>query len=412
MKYGEMYFLLKKRFNQNDDVIDIPEFGAKIVNCTFTSAGHRFLPGAQHYACADHAMEFSEEPGNGPTGKTDLHVEGLSVPDAHFTDNSEFRYSIFLPTTGKKPAQTILLFHGLNERYWFKYLPWAVRLLELTGSAVCLVPIAFHMNRAPLDWSNPRKMALVAEARRNLFPSIEGSSFANAAISARLHSIPQRFFWSGVQTYDDIIQLVGAVRRGDHPYLDSGCRLNIFAYSIGSFLSEILLMADEGGMFTRSKVFLFCGGPTFDRMYPVSKYIIDSEVLIALYAFFVEHLENECKIDRRLAHHFNEGHPAGLWFKAMLSIRTLKAVREARFAELADRIMAVPLRKDTVIQPGEVLNTLQGDFRNIAVPVQIMDFDYRYLHVNPFPEHGVPAGEVDRAFNRVFELAASYFGAR
>jgi hypothetical protein len=94
----------------------------------------------------------------------------------------------------------------------------------------------------------------------------------------------------------------------------------------------------------------------------------------------------------------------------MISSRKLKAVREARFAELKDRILAVPLRKDTVIQPGEVLSTLQGEFRNIAVPVQIMDFDYKYSHVNPFPESGVPAGEVDRAFDRVFAIAASYFG--
>jgi len=410
MNYNDTYFLLKSRFNQDDDLIEIPEFGAKIVNCTFTSSGRRFLSGARHYTCVEHTLEFSEEPGNGRIGGTDLRVEGLSGPDAQFTDNSEFRYSIFLPTTGKKPTQTILLLHGLNERYWFKYLPWAVRLVELTGGAVCLVPIAFHMNRAPLDWSNPKKMALVAGARRGLFPSIEGSSFANAAISARLQSTPQRFFWSGVQTYDDIVQLVMAVRRGDHPYLELGGRLNIFAYSIGSFLSEILLMADQGGIFAQSKVFMFCGGPTFDRMYPVSKYIMDSEALIALYAFFVEHLDNECKIDRRLSHHFNEGHPAGLWFKAMISSRKLKAVREARFAELKDRILAVPLRKDTVIQPGEVLSTLQGEFRNIAVPVQIMDFDYKYSHVNPFPESGVPAGEVDRAFDRVFAIAASYFG--
>ena len=71
--------------------------------------------------------------------------------------------------------------------------------------------------------------------------------------------------------------------------------------------------------------------------------------------------------------------------------------------------MAVPLLKDTVIQPSEVLNTLQGDFRDIAVPVRVMDFGYQYSHVNPFPASGVPAGEVDRSFDRVFDLAASHF---
>ena len=409
MNYADTYLYLKSRFNQKEDLVELPGFPVKIVNCTFTSSGRRFLPGERRYACDEHAREFSEEIRNEGPGRTDLHIEGLSVPDARFIDNSEFRYSIFLPAGERKPARAIFLLHGLNERYWFKYLPWALRLVDLTGSAVCLVPIAFHMNRAPLEWSSPKKMALVAEERRRIFPSIAGSSFANAAISARLHSIPQRFFWSGVQTYDDIMQLVHAIRRGDHPYLDQGCRVNFFAYSVGAFLSEILLMADEGGMFTRSKLFMFCGGPTFDRMYPVSRYIMDSETLIELYSFFVEHLENECRMDRRLSHHFNEGHPAGLYFKAMLSNRKLKAVRESRFAELKDRIMAVPLLKDTVIQPSEVLNTLQGDFRDIAVPVRVMDFWYQYSHVNPFPASGVPAGEVDRSFDRVFDLAASHF---
>ena len=315
---------------------------------------------------------------------------------------------MFTPAGQERITNAILLLHGLNERYWFKYLPWALRLVELTGSAVCLFPIAFHMNRAPLEWSRPKRMAAVAEARTEMFPTIEASSFANAAISARLHSIPQRFFWSGVQTYDDILDFLRSIRQGTHELFSPLCNFNFFGYSVGSFLAQVLLMAQERGEFLTSKLFIFCGGPTFDRMYPVSRYILDSEALIALYAFFVEHLENECRRDRRLDHYFNGGHPAGMYFKAMLCNRKLKRVREERFDALKNQIRAVALRNDLVIQPSEVLNTLQGDFRDIAIPVDILDFPIGYSHISPFPENSKFRQDVDNSFEDLFQRAASH----
>jgi hypothetical protein len=170
-----------------------------------------------------------------------------------------------------------------------------------------------------------------------------------------------------------------------------------------------MFMSNHSGYFSDSRLFLFCGGPTFDRMYPVSKYIMDSEALVCLYSFFVEHLETECKRDPRLYHYFYGGHDSGLYFRAMLSHRRLKPEREKRLSELAGQLSAVALTGDEVIQPGEVLSTLQGDFRNIPVPVTVMDFPFSYSHVNPFPVLNSIAPAVDDAFERVFELAASHF---
>lgn len=223
-------------------------------------------------------------------------------------------------------------------------------------------------------------------------------------------AFPQRFVWSGVQTYNDIIQLVQEIRCGAHPHIAENARIDAFAYSVGSFLAEIMFMSNRDGLFSDSRLFMFCGGPTFDRMYPVSKYIIDSEALICLYSFFVEHLENECKRDRRLAHYFHEGHTSGLYFRSMLSNRRLKEVREKRLREISSRLMAVAVKQDEVVQPSEVLNTLNGDFRDIPVPVRILDFPCRCSHVNPFPVQKADPDEVNRSFDQVFDLASSHLG--
>ncbi len=67
------------------------------------------------------------------------------------------------------------------------------------------------------------------------------------------------------------------------------------------------------------------------------------------------------------------------------------------------------LRRDTVIPANEVLNTLQGDFRDIPVRVEVGDFPYAHNHVIPFPASG-PEAEVERSFDRVFDLAAAHLG--
>jgi hypothetical protein len=299
--------------------------------------------------------------------------------------------------------------HGLNERYWHKYLPWAWRLMQATGSAVVLFPLAFHMNRAPEEWSRPASMRRVTDRRHARHPLITGSSFANAALSERLQAIPQRMFWSGMQSYDDVLAILRDIRRGAHPDIRPDAQVDFFAYSIGSFLAQILVMADEDDLFRRSRLFIFCGGPTFDRMYPVSKYIMDSEALITLYAYYVEHLDNEFRADARLAHYFQE-HGSGRYFRAMLSYRSFKEQRERRLRELAPRIAAVALRKDAVVQPAEVLNTLNGDFRDIPIPVHILDAPYEYSHVTVFPLRPGITGEVDAMFDRVFSLATEHLG--
>lgn len=409
MKYSDSFPLLKGLFRQDAGDIDIPGTPAVIANRSFVSQSCNVLPGAGSYVCAADGAAFPAGGGDHHESRLFPGDEGLTVGDFSFEGNSSFPYSIFMPQRGEPADRVILLMHGLNERYWHKYLPWALRLMQATSSAVLLFPLAFHMNRAPSEWSSPASMRRVTDDRRHHFPLITASSFANAAISARLHAIPQRLFWSGMQSYDDVLLLVRTIRSGAHPHIRPDAQVDLFAYSIGSFLAQIIMMADEEGVFSRSRLFILCGGPTFDRMYPVSKYILDSEALIALYAFFIEHLENEFRNDARLKHYFQD-HGAGRYFRAMLSYRSFKEQREQRLRELAGRIVAVALRKDEVIQPAEVLNTLNGDYRDIPIPVHILDAPYEYSHMNVFPLRPGTTAETDAMFDRVFDLAAKHLG--
>jgi len=408
MDYRETFISLKGIYNLQDDVISIPGSDINIYNQDFSSDNSDILPGAEKYICKKHGKEFQEHHGVDNKIYFQNCHESLKVADCNITGNKEFRYSIFKRKGEGKAEDAIILFHGLNEKHWDKYLPWAKKLVELTGKAVILFPIAFHMSRVPVEWSKPKLMQIVSSERKKHFPTIVDSSFANAAISARIQMTPQRFFWSGLQTYYDIVQLIYEIRDGKNNFIDKNAGINFFAYSIGSFLSEILLMTNHGNLFNDSKLFIFCGGPTIDRMYPVSKYILDSDANIALYSFFIEHLENEFKIDERLSHYFNDDHFAGKYFKAMLCYQKNKKFREARLMQLKDNIAAVALRKDSVIPPIEVLNILKGDFREIPIDVKVMDFPFEYSHVTPFPNDAKIEKEVNKSFNEVFEIAAEH----
>ncbi len=379
----------------------------EIVHCSFSSLNGHVLPGACRYECAAHGTVFgADELGNGE--QDSYYHESLKTPDCSISRNLEFRYSIFMPSGGGKARSLVILLNGLNEKRWDKYLPWALRLVQSTGKAVALFPIAFHMNRTPPDWGNARFMSAVSAERKKRYPTIAHSSFANAAISVRLQAAPQRFIWSGLQTYLDLIQLVRQIKEGAHSHIHASATIDFFAYSIGSFLSEFILMTNPDGLFSDSRVFIFCGGPTLDRMYPGSRYIMDSEAVIALHAYFIEHLDNEFGRHPRLGHYFLKHHEVWDYFRAMLSNPKMKGLREARFRALSGQIEALALKRDEVIPPVEVINTLQGDFRDVPIRVHLRDFPYPYSHVMPFPYRHSLGSQLDECFDDVFSVAAAH----
>jgi len=333
----------------------------------------------------------------------------LQMDDSRVKENNAFRYPLFLPR-GNDAAGVIILLHGLNEKQWDKYLPWAYALCRQTGYAVLLFPIAFHMTRSPAEWSDPRLMNRVSKDRQKLFPNIVASSLANAAISTRLQQLPQRFFWSGLATFFDITRLISSIRTGGYPGIRKDAPVHFFAYSVGAYLAQVLFLTGRPRMEEESRLFIFCGGAAFNRMNPVSREIVDSEANIAVYSFFIEHLDKEVKKDPRLALYFNDPLSPGYAFRMMLHQNRMADLREAKLRALSGRIRAMVLKGDTVVPPYEAVNLLRGNERALPVTVDIEDPPYPASHIKPFSD-GAAQGDsaVDTFFSTVFETASSFF---
>jgi hypothetical protein len=333
----------------------------------------------------------------------------LDIQDSDVADNISFVYHVFSPIGTERAREIVLLFHGFNEKYWYKYLPWVKYIVDTTGKTVVLFPIAFHMNRAPQNWSDPRLMYEVSNQRKILFPDILHSSLSNAAISTRMHTMPQRFVWSGLQTYYDVIQFMDEYKSGQHSFITPDAEVDIFAYSIGAFLAEILLMTNHNNYFDKTKLVLFCGGSVFNRLSPVSKFILDSQANVMLYSYIIEHLESHLRKDERLRYYLCE-RPEGISFRSMLNYGVLSDLREEKLRAIEQRLFAVTLKNDTVVPSYEVINTLQGKYRDIPIRVEMYDLPYPYKHEDPFPVIEKYANEVDTGFRRIFETIGRFLG--
>jgi len=407
MSFRHDYSELRECFDLNRERVELPNSHIAIVTSWFESAAVQLLPGTSQYQCAKHDRVFLDDTfAPGPLATDEAR---MCLPDVAVTENQRFRIALFTDSRRQRHTGAILMLHGLNERTWYKYLPWAKRLVETTGKAVILFPIAFHMNRAPDAWGHPRLMKQVSARRHAQSPTIVNSTFANAAISTRLQEKPQRFCWSGLQTIEDIAKLIDEIRADLHAPIVPDAKVDIFAYSIGAFLAEILLMANVGQHFTNTRLFMFCGGATIDRMYPNSRYILDSDATIALHALFLSRLPNELHQDPRLCHYIDRAHSEGQAFRWLLSYHENKLEREARLRQLAAQVAATVLRKDNVVPPSEVFSALQGEVRDIPINVGVLDFPFEYSHVVPFPLNA-PEADLSRGFNQVFQAAAAHLG--
>ena len=211
-----------------------------------------------------------------------------------------------------------------------------------------------------------------------------------------------------MQNYYDVIDLVTEIKDDKHPYIDKNAGFDIFSYSIGSFLSEILMMTNKDAYFSNSRFISFCGGAVFNRLSPVSKFILDSEANVSLYSYVVEHLESHMKRDEVLRHYLSEIHPEGVNFRSMLNYKTLTRYREQKFREMSERIYAITLSEDTVVPAYEVINTLQGTNRDIPIRVDTLEFPYKYTHEDPFPALENIKEEVTRQFVKTFDLVCDF----
>ena len=405
MNYIDSYLKLKEIFLSLKSKTEFENI--EIHKVEFNSLSSDLLPGSQGYQCKSHHIDFN---GNDSFYNDIGTIQGnVHIKDVFVEENRNFNYYIIKPADNKKAKKVTFLFHGFNEKNWDKYLAWGNVICEKTQSAVVFFPTAFHMQRAPVQWSKKREMFALCEERKKKFPNIINSSLSNVAISMRLHSMPQRFIWSGLQTYSDIIQFIEFCKFDKHALIDKDFILNIFAYSIGGLLAEILKLSNYKNYFTESKVCLFCGGAVFNRFSPVSKFILDSEANLALYSYLVEHFEIFLKKDSRLHHYINENHFEGKVFHSMLEYNKMRDFREGLFKAVEKQFYAISLKKDTVIPSCEIMNTLKGAYRNIDIEVDELDFNYNYTHENPFPVASIEPEKVNEDFKIVFDKVCNFF---
>lgn len=330
-----------------------------------------------------------------------LNEKTITNPqDETINENLSFVYPVFIPRGIKKSNNAILLLHGLNERNWNKYLAWADYLCSSTRKPVILFPIAFHMNRSPQTWSNPRALQSLMEMRKQRFGADRSLSFANVALSERISEQPIRFYSSGKQSINDISQLTNNIKSGKHPLFKENTQINIFSYSIGAFLSQILCMANPEGLFSDSKLFIFCGGGIFSSMFGESRSIMDKTAFKNLFSFYMNDFKNEKGMEFRNDKMLDS-------FNSMISTDRNQKERETFFRKMGKNLRGISLSNDKVMPYYGVSGALGNKCAKNYF--QVMDFPYSYTHENPFPllNNGL-SNEVDSSFLTVFKQAAEF----
>jgi hypothetical protein len=214
-----------------------------------------------------------------------------------------------------------------------------------------------------------------------------------------------RFFKSGYQTSDDIIKLLTTIKNGEHELIPATRKINIFAYSIGAFLAEIILMGNPDNLLSETKLFILCGGSVFSNMQGSSKLIMDKAAFDKVYNYYLNEFE-ETLTGKSVLVDYLSSNQIGLAFRSMIDLGRLRSFRENILNRLKDQIHSLSLLKDSVIPCKGVVSTL-----HTPEAVEIWDFPFPYTHENPFPILDSPlSSKVDFWFEKVFAKATLYLG--
>ena len=203
-------------------------------------------------------------------------------------------------------------------------------------------------------------------------------------------------------------RLMANISGGKHPLFNEGSEIDLFGYSIGAFLAQIMLIANKDETLSRSKCFLFAGGSVFEDMNGKSKLIMDSNAFSRLLSYFINDLEEEMGKSNRYSSILKETE-LGLAFRSMIGRDLNSAIRDSVFHHYGSRISAVGLLKDQVIPANYIRATVKGKNGHIKSNYETIDFPYEYTHENPFPLGKVQdSEELERAFQKVFDKASDF----
>ena len=365
--YQRIAHAVRRREEWSDgSPLSFPEEDAELFFLAQESGHTDLLLGRSEYRCLEHGCTFGPEP-------------TVDVPaDAEIPENLRFRYPLLRTaraSAGSRGDHLVLVLHGLNERSFTKYVPWAYQLWRATGAAVALYPLSFHIRRVAPQWGARLKSFLLA---RQAVPGNENVHAFNAVISDRLDHHPERFFWGGLQSYREILDLVRTIRAGRHPHLVPGAQIDLVGYSAGGYLALALLLIDQDGLLARSRAVILESGAALRDTNLSSPLIVDLAAETALMKHFVRHTDKYA--GPRLRHWLAE-HVEGRWFRALCGAAEERRAMDRRLREVASRLLAVANLNDQVVPPGGVLNLLQGLHRDTGVRVEEMDLG---VHEHPF----------------------------
>lgn len=366
------YFKISKRIRHQTDwddhtPLDFPEEGADLYYLSYSSANGHYLLGHRSYECATHDLSFTAQ------------ANGENPTDNQIVENIHFKYPLLRErgsvSNSHRHQRITFLLHGLNERSFGKYLPWAYHLWEQSGAPVLLFPLTFHVNRVLPAWGQQQMGSF---KRRQRIKDNENVHRFNAVISERLDAHPERFFWGAIQSYWDLVDMARQIRAGLHPHVAPDARLDFVGYSAGGFLALLLLLEDHEGLFAHSRACLFSTCAAIRDLNLSSPFIVDGEAENTLMKLYVKHLERSA--GERMQH-WLEQHGEGQWARAFTGLLPDRGRLNARLSVLAPRLLGFANPNDRVIPQGAMLNSLQGVVRDTGVRVEELSLG---VHENPF----------------------------
>jgi pimeloyl-ACP methyl ester carboxylesterase len=341
--------------------------GVDIFNLSFHSQRGDYLLGHDGYQCTDHGLRFP--------GERTIH----SPEDNRIGQNLRFRYPLVREAlsagTARRHDRAVIVLHGLNERSFSKYIPWAYHLWKGCNAPVLLFPMTFHINRVSPQWAREQQANLEA---RKAIPGNENVHRFNAVISHRLGTHPERFIWGAIQSFWDIVDLVRQIRDGRHAHVDPDAEIDLLGFSAGGYVALVLMLENPEGLFSHSRAVLFASGSMVRDVNLSSHLIVDQAAEIALMNLYVKHRK---KLSGPRLLHWMEAHREGQWFNCFCGLMPDRARLDPRLRALAPRLLGIANSNDSVFPTGAIHNTLQGVHRDIPIRVEELDLG---IHENPF----------------------------
>lgn len=366
------YHQISRRFRRttqwhDDYALTFPAEGVDLHFLSFESRNGHYLLGNAGYVCREHGLTFPAEP--------TLHAP----TDAAIEENLHFRYPLVREhrTSGplKRHERVLVLFHGLNERSFTKYIPWAYHSWRMTGNPVIMFPLTFHINRVLPAWAKDQRRNF--EERQRLEGN-ENTHRFNAVISDRLGTHPDRFFWGAQQSYWDVVDLTRKIRSGGHPHFREGARVDMLGFSAGGYIPLALTLENHERLFGDSRGVMFASAVPVRDVNLSSYLIVDHMAEIALMKLYVKYRE---RLGSERLQHWLEHHPEGQWLDAFCGLVPNRSRVDRRLRELAPRLLGLANTNDQVMPAGAMLNSLQGIRRDTGVRVEELALG---IHENPF----------------------------